>query len=59
MRQEGHRVFLPRIFSQAPKGLEYEAFWVVRQLHGIEMPTMSFEVMNISHQRQSFVLLPS
>jgi len=58
IRPYGHGVFVLRTLSHVPKSLELEAFLILKQSHGIEMPAISFEVVKISHQRQSFVLLP-
>ncbi|XP_075298030.1 protocadherin alpha-2-like [Opisthocomus hoazin] len=45
---------LGRTMAHVFRSLELEAFLILRQSHGIEMPAISFEVAKISHQRQSF-----
>lgn len=55
-RQDGHRVFLPKILSKF-QGSDAGGLLDLEIICGTEMATESFEVMTISHQRQ-FLVLP-
>lgn len=50
MKQEGHRLFLPRVLSQAPSMSGVGGLLDLEIVCDSKMPRMSFEFENISHQ---------
>lgn len=59
MRQNGHRVLLPRILFPGSKVSGVGGLLGLEVVRGTETLTMSFEVMSICQQRQPLVLLPA